>query len=301
MEYFLDEGGDLTLYMTGKISRPRTEPLYSGGNRKDFPITSGGNRDDFPFTSGCPDYSVKYTELVDRHLANSENILISQSFHNGSFSVIFALSKRYIPRPAVSWESRSDYDSFIEVVNKNRNPKSGKSKQIYSLACDENSGFGVLFLTNYGTAQTILTDTSQIDKAMEGGFKITSCAARGSTFYIIVTKGSREYKGKQAWFTLNSWDETDKLIQKNQKKNKVVTGICYSTGQRKYLVVMMETPQYQSYKKFHRVADLEKWVKEQHHKEELHPTIIFKDPTDNKTLVVMIGDRDRSQYTFKYD
>ena len=287
--------------MTGKILRPRTEPLYSGGNREDFPITSGGNRDDVPFTSGCPDYSVKYTELVGRHLANSENILISQSFHNGSFSAIFAPSKRYIPRPAVSWESRSDYDSFMEVVKKNWNPKSGKSKQIYSLACDKKSGFGVLFLTNYGTAQTILTDTSQIDKAMKDGFKITSCAAWGSTFYIIMTKGAREYKKKpQAWFTSNSWDETEKLIQENQKKEKVVTGICYSTGLKKYLVVVMETPQHQTYKKFPLEADLENWVKKQH-KEEFHPTIIFKDPTDNKTLIVMIRDRDRSCYTFKYD
>ena len=58
------EGGDLTLFITGRIPRPRTEPLYSGGNRKDFPITTGYD-------------SAKYTEFVDSHLVHSENIVIS--------------------------------------------------------------------------------------------------------------------------------------------------------------------------------------------------------------------------------
>ena len=38
---FVGEGGDLTLFMTGKKKRPSTEPMYSGGNRTEFPITSG--------------------------------------------------------------------------------------------------------------------------------------------------------------------------------------------------------------------------------------------------------------------
>jgi len=283
------KGGDLTLFMAGKKSRPRTEPIYSGGNR-----------DDFPIPTGYAHPSVSYTEFVGSHLANSENIVISQSFHKGRFSVIFALLKRYIPRPVVSWESRSDYDSFMELVNKNRNLESGKSKQIYSLACDENSGFGVLFMTGYGSEQTILTNTSDIEEKEKNGFKITSCAARGPTFYIIMTKGTREYKGKQAWFTSNSWDEAKKLIQKNQVEKRVVTGICYSTGQRKYLVVVMETFQDHIYRKFRDVAEMDNWVKKEH-KQEFHPRIIFKDPCDGNTLVVMIRDRNRSSYTCKYD
>ena len=33
----------------------------------------------------------------------------------------------------------------------------------YSLACDENFGFGVFFVEIYGTAQTIVTNTSDVD------------------------------------------------------------------------------------------------------------------------------------------
>ena len=275
------------MFMTGRISRPRTEPLYSGGNRNDFPITAGYD-------------SAKYTEFVLGHLVHSENIVISQSFHNECVSVIFAPSKCYSPRPFVSCARRSDHDSFIKLANENRNLKGEKAKQISCLACDEKLGFGVLFMTKYGKAQKILTKTSDIDKERDDGFKITACAAWGSTFYVIMTKGTREYKGRQQWFTAKSWDEAEKLIQENQDNKRVVTGICYSTGQKTYLVVVMETLQAQIYKKFCYVADLDNWVKKQH-KEGFHPSIIFKDPTDEKTLVVMIKDRNRSHYICKYD
>ena len=66
--YFLGEGGDLTLFMTGRKLRPGTEPMYSGGNRDDFPITIGYD-------------SVKYKDFVSSHLFNSENILVCQSLH----------------------------------------------------------------------------------------------------------------------------------------------------------------------------------------------------------------------------
>jgi len=140
-------------------------------------------------------------------------------------------------------------------------------------------GFGAVFLEKYGNGQNIVTNTSDIDTQYRNGFKITACAARGSTFYVVMTKGAREYEGKQAWFTWSSWDEAKKAIQENQDKGRVVTGICYSTGQGKYLVVVKETPQDQVYRKFRRVADLHNWAKEEH-TVGFHPTIIFKDPTD---------------------
>ena len=275
------------MFMTGKISRPSTEPLYSGGNREDFPITTGHD-------------SAKYTEFVDSHLVHSEYIVISQSFHNECVSVIFAPLKSYIPRPSVSCASRSDHDSFIELANEKGNLKDDKSQQISCLACDEKLGFGVLFMTNYGSAQKILTNTSDIEKESKDGFNITACAARGSTFYAIMTKDTREHKGRQQWFTPKSWDEAERLIQENQDEKRVVTGICYSTGQKRYLVVVMETSQDQIYKKFCDVADLDKWVKKQY-REGFHPNIIFKDPTDDNTLVAMVKDESRSLYICKYD
>ena len=117
--------------MTGKDSCPRAEPMYSGGNRKDFPISTG-----YDF--------VKYEDLIGSYIRNSENIVISQSFHEGYFSGIFVPSKRHSPRPAVSWEIRPDSQSFLKLVEENRN-EINNSKQIHSLACDDNLGFAVFF------------------------------------------------------------------------------------------------------------------------------------------------------------
>ena len=45
--------------MTGQKLRPRTEPMYSGGNRQDFPVTNG-------YTT------VDYTDFISSHVFNSQ-------------------------------------------------------------------------------------------------------------------------------------------------------------------------------------------------------------------------------------
>ena len=216
--------------MTGKKSRPSTEPIYSGGNISDYPITSGYE-------------SVEYTDLISSHICNSENILVCQSLCNGCFYGCFAPSKRYNPRPALSWAMRSNYDTFLELVKENWNWKNGKSKQIYSLACDEGKGFGVFFMENYGTRQWIITNTSDIQEKWDEGFQITACAARGSTFYVVMTKDTEEYKDKpQSWCTRSTWAETCAEMDARTKEGKVITGLCYSSGLKQYLAVMTKVP-----------------------------------------------------------
>ena len=170
--------------MTGKKPRPSTEPMYSGGNIRDFPISSGYHE------------SVGYTEFISSYVKNSKNILICQSVCNGTFSGTFAPSKRYSPVPSTSWGFRDNYDSFLEFVKKKWKRRNGKSQNIYSLACDENLGFGVFFIENYGTSQTIVKDTSHVQKKWNEGFKITACDAQGSKFYVIMTKDT-DTKGKR--------------------------------------------------------------------------------------------------------
>ena len=49
--------------------------------------------------------------------------------------------------------------------------------------------------------------------------KITSCAALDSTFYIVMTKDTKEYDGKgQKWFTRSTWTETRDEIQEGYKE-----------------------------------------------------------------------------------
>ena len=272
--------------MTGKKPRPSTEPMYSGGNRRDFPITRGYD-------------SVDYVDFIASHLLNSQDILICQDFNNGHFSGCFAPSKFYSPRPIVSLWIERNFDSFLESI-KEYDRVNGKLEQIYSFACDENLGFAAFSMAKYGTAQAIVTNLNDIEKKWEDGFKITSSAARGSTFYIVMTKGTNEYQGRsQMWFTFNTWKDTYDKIVEQYKVGYTVTGICYSTSLRQFFVVMTTIPEVQSSCYFDDTVVVLNWMEEQHHVG-YHPTIIFNIPTLNKTLVVMITDGWRSSYEYKF-
>ena len=275
--------------MTGKKARPGTEPMYSGGNIKDFPITTGYDL-------------VEYTDLIGSHITeHDDNILICQNFNNGFLSGCVASSKRYSPRPAVFWAIRNDYDSFLELFRKDWKGRYVTSRQIYSLACDENLGFAVFFMANYGTSQCIVKNLSHIYERWEDGFEITACAARGPNFYIIMTKNTDEYSGTtQTWFAGNTWNETYTSINAHSKAGYTVTGICYSTGLKRYFVVMTMIPGVQSSHYFDDTTAVLNWMDEQYHMG-YHPTIIFTDPTLNKTLVVMTTDKYRSSYLYPFN
>ena len=273
--------------MTGKKLRPRTEPMYSGGNLNDFRITSGYD-------------TVDYTDFISGHVFNSQNILISQSIDDGLFSGIFAPSKLYNPRPSISWGIRRNYDAFLKLVVEKSKRVNDRSKRIYSLACDENFGFGAFFMDGYGTTQVIINNTADIQKERADGLEITSCAALDSTFYIIMTKDTKEYRGKQqTWFTRRTWKEANDEIQEGYQEGKVITGICYSSGLKLYFVVMTASILgEQCFRWFDKRTEQKArgdWERKKH-AEGFHPTIIFIDPTDNKTLSVMTKDKNRSGF-----
>ena len=273
---FLGEGGDLTLFMTGKKPRPDTEPMYSGGNLLDYPISNGYDL-------------IEYTDFIMSNIRNSQRILISQSIYNGNFSACFATSTLYRPRPKVAWQIYRDNSSFLTWVK----TQWEKSMRIYSLAWDEKFGFGVFLMENYGTDQIITTNSSEIKKCWANGFKITTCVAQGSTIYIVMTKGTKEYEGKrQRCFFSESWNDDE--IEVHYKTGRIITGICYSTELEKYFVVMTEMLQEQCYvwqpdsTKTENI-NREAWVKRKQNMG-YYPSIIFTDPNDNHTLFVMTKD-----------
>jgi len=261
--------------------------MYSGGNRKDFPITTGYD-------------TVDYEEFISSYLLNSQNILICQGFYNGRFSGCFAPSKRYSPRPRVPWVIEADKGDFIKSVEEHWDAVNGKSKQIYSLACDRDLGFAAFFMAKYGTAQVIVSTSRQIEMKWDDDFHITSCAARGSELFIVMTKGTKEYEDKdQTWFTGFTWNETYNEINEQHRAGYTVTGICYSTGLGQYFVVFTKIPELQSSHYFDGTASVLNWMDEQHHVG-YHPTIIFRVPTLKKTLVVMTTDKNRSSYEYAF-
>jgi len=193
-----------------------------------------------------------------------------------------------------------DYDSFLELVKESGDRVNGQPEQIYSLACDENLGFAVFFMNKYGTAQAVVTNLSDIEKKWEDGFQVTSCAARDSTFCIIMTKDTDEYRDKQQmWFTCYTWNKTCDQINEQIKAGFTVTGICYCTGLRQYFVVLTKIPEVKNSHYIYDTTAVLNWMDEQHHVG-YHPTIIFTDPILNKTLVVMTTDEKRSSYQYVF-
>ena len=126
----------------------------------------------------------------------------------------------------------------------------GRQLSIYSLACDEDFGFAAFFMEKYGTAQAIVTNPSDMEMKRKEGFEITSCAAWGSTFFIIMTKDTEEYRGRdQIWLVSSStctWWAIYSKINAQSKAGYTVTGICYSTSLKQYFVVMTKIPEIQS-------------------------------------------------------
>ena len=150
-------------------------------------------------------------------------------------------------------------------------------------------------MENYGTGQLIVKNLDDIEENWEEGYMITACAARGSAFYVVMTQDTNEYEGDQTYFTCNSWGKVDNKIDKEYNEGNVITGICYSTGLGKYFVVMTETPQCQRYNWSDNTTARNNWM-DKKCKKGFHPTIIFKDPTDKKILVVVTEDENRSGY-----
>lgn len=64
---------------------------------------------------------------------------------------------------------------------------------------------------------------------------------------------------------------------------------------------MTETPERQDYKWFNVTEeDCQPWL-DQKYLEDLHPTIIFKDPTDATILIVTTEDENISDYEYTYN
>ena len=267
--------------MTGKKLRPRTEPMYSGGNLHDFKITSGYD-------------TVDYNEFIGSYVFNSGCILVSQNICDGFLSGIFVNSKLYSPRPSLGWGIvKGNYDEDILLfINKHRK----ESKNVYSLACDKEFGFGAFFMAGYGTEQVLVKGVKDVQKNWDDGFMITACATQGSTFYFIMTKDTTEYHGKgQRCFIRDSWKGANDEIQEGYRTGFALTGICYSSELERYLIVMTELIGEQCFRWFGttKLKDMDDWEMEKHN-QGFHPSIIFRDPTDNKTLIVMIKDENRS-------
>ena len=123
--FFSGQGGDLTLFMTGKKERPATEPIYSGGNLNDFPISSG------------------YDVLDSLHWVHQQlHVQLRKNWHFSKhawwlllcmFCDHHSLQTKTVGH---NWWICRDYGSFLTFAKEQWE----KSRRIYFLACDERLG-----------------------------------------------------------------------------------------------------------------------------------------------------------------
>ena len=278
------KGGELTLWMNGG-ERPSTEPLYSEKPRDPpYNITPGYQKS-------------QYVDLLSSELMNTDQLLISQSIKSGEVSTIFAEDSRYKPRPVLGWVNRDDHDGFIQYIEDERS----KGRHVFSMACEDDFGFGVFTMEDFGTSQEITwdSDMSEIQQWYDADYRITACGARNSRFYYTMTLGATGYDGKEQICAIkDSWVEANEFISQELEDGKILTGICYSTGMKQYFLVMTESSASQSIRGTISQAVDYDWVYEEYSKG-LSPTIIFHDPSFNLVLVVMTSDTNRSGYLIR--
>ena len=277
--------------------RPSTEPLYSKGTREHFPIPSKYQK-------------VKYTDFISSHVKNCDDMLISQSLHKKRFSGIFGPHKKYKKSGGFwgggfehSWGKKRTYDDLVEYVKQEWK----SNKHIFSLTADDESGsFYVYLVKGYGDVQSIVKgkDLSLVEKNWDNGKMITSCTSKGSTYYIVMTDNVNGYHGKgQTYISTSSWSDIENEIGKHYKDGKIITSICYNQGLQEYLVVMTTSSAGQSYKWTNNPTSnpTKTWMDKMYKVKDYHPTIIFEDPNDDQTLIVMTSDNDRTCYTTRYN
>ena len=213
--FFSEKGGELTLYMMGKIERPSREPLYSQGSREMFPIP--------------PKYEiVGYYDFIRSHIKNSNHILISQSLRQNSLCGIFASHKELSYDPMgygrrKNWWRVENYDELCEMIRHDNQ----RGLHVYSLVANDTTGmFGAFSLEGYGSGQKI----SHFDPSDVPGFRtvdtvvnllsvcrqdlgngeVTSITSKGSTYYIVMTSNALDYHGRgQTYFTCRNWSDVD--------------------------------------------------------------------------------------------
>ncbi len=304
--------------MTGKDSRPSTEPLFSKGSRSSYPIPDDYNK-------------VEYVDFIQSHLEKSENILIWQQISQGRLTCIFGPSKLHSPKPSTSWWKVTSFQTIKEWFEESWD----SGKNIYSLAFDGtcSNHYAAYLMQGYGGSRyrqslrvncedgglTIYRYDFFADSCVEiyappenvvNGIylkdehhqdkQITSCTADYSNFYMVITKNAPGYGTErlQRYRIRTAWSEINDEIQRGYKDGMAITGLCYCSGKRQYLLVMTEMPAGQHYRWFHPDKDdeLKEWEAAKY-KEGYHPTIRMWDPNFNQSLSVMTTDSNRSGYT----
>ena len=264
----------------------------------------------------CPDYpipaaylQINYLEFVGSQVANTQDVLISQTICRDYFSAIFAPNKLYkdivIPKP--SWALKKTHDEFVKFVAE---MKTELGLHVVSLAVDDKLGFGVFCHTEssgLSVSQEIVwsdaDDEAALKELIGRGFSVTACGAQGARVYYVLTKGATWFQDRKQERFSGPWRDIKKRIAEQASAGQIITSICYSTGRSQYVLVTTQSEAKQCFR--WRWGAAGKGAKEDRewenswHEKGRHPTILFKDPTDMKVFEVLTEDENRTSFKTK--
>ena len=265
-----------------KDGRPTTEPLFSRGERIDFPTLRKYNK-------------VLYSEFLKYYTHDNKWMLIWQSIHNRYIFTVFGSHEQYNNRKKLFWTS-PNYNDLSQKLKEQYK----EGFKIFSLSCDQKTGkFFVYMVAEYGTFQTIIRSTDPDSVFLHDNGCVTSCTVYNSTYYFVVTAGVAEFDGKnQEIFRKESKRDLEKYINKQKSRGLIITSVCYNFDAKEYLVVMTESQntlqEHAWFSDFNKKVD---WESDQFQRNEsVVPTVWFQDPSDGQYLCVMTCDNNRSGY-----
>ena len=137
-----------------------------------------------------------------------------------------------------------------------------------------------------------------LDTPTEEDYKITSVGANQGLFYFVLTKDAQGFSEKQqSIFVAGSWNALEETIEKESRvgmtnTEMIVTSICFCEKTKRYLVVMTESDAMQDRRWDTGNKKDDNWRKDKE-RGGYHPTIVFKDPTDDMIWRVVTKDNDR--------
>ena len=184
-------------------------------------------------------------------------------------------------------------DNLDELLGFLKSEKS-EGRHVFSLASDDDFGFGVLTMEGYGTRQIFSEDHSFVENFLKSTgreFSISVVESWGSDFCFVLTEGVQMFAERRQVFTIeNRWRGIEGAIEKGWKDGLVITGLCCSKKTGEYLLVMTESTEHQWYQWDLNYSD--------NIDESYHPTVVLDDPKCHRgVLTVMTTNDNRSSFT----
>ena len=288
----LEEGGELTLYMTGNhdklpSGRPRRTPIFSGEN-----LSKGkhANREIYESNSvinlSRDIQKIGYIELV-REAINfryGPYKLVSQTICNGVFCGIFQKDSVHSYKILLFFKPEK-LDDVIKIANKYKTENYG----VLSLAADSNRMYMIMSPADWEQRIEVFEDIDELENLDLQGYRISTCISQDSRYLVVLTVSTLKKKDKYI-FIAGSFEEAIALILYQNKSGKIVTNICYNRGKMEYLVVMESSANRQILEFFE--ID-EEWKRNRRLEEIIssgyYPTLVFQTPAEPYSVLIVLS------------